>query len=148
MLMTTGMLMTTRMPTNRMPVLLSPTSLFGLSTLGTPPLSLLTLSALFLGLFTPGAPIFGLFTSGAAVFGLFTPRITPLGLSNHDLSLPLFCSFLRFHLSLFSFPYFAKSGGVSHQNLNAYFCHATPPFPSLIRVFRATLLLLKEDYAV
>ncbi len=78
----------------------------------------------------------------------FPPRHPPPRPLNCGPSFALLCSSSCLFLSLFSFSYFVGSDGVSHQDLDAHFCYATPPFASPMRVFRTSSILPERDYTV
>ncbi len=130
--------MTRMLTRTRMPVFLPPT-LF--------PLVLLPPTLPFLVLLPPALPLLVFQPPALPSLALLPPRHPP-GPSNPGPSFPIFCSSSRFCLSPFSFPHSTRSGDVSHQDLDAHFRHATPTFLSPMRVFRATLLPLEDDYAV
>lgn len=126
----------------------------GFSISGTPFLSLPTPGTLSLGFPTPGTHPLGPFALGATPLSLFIPRtilfslfianVTSSGPLNRGFSSLLFHFLPYFCLSLFSFPCYFGFGDVFQQDLDAHFHHITPNSISLIRVFRATLLLLKK----
>lgn len=113
-----------------------------------PFLVFLLLEFLFLILLSPILPLLVLLPLVLLFLGISTPRITPSDSLNHDFSSPFFYFLSHFCLSLFSFPYSTRSGSISHQNLDAHFCYTTPPSLFLMQVFKATLLLLEENYVV
>lgn len=155
----TKMLTTTRISTIRMSVFLPPMlpplvflslALFFLVLLplALPLLVYLLLTLLSLVFLPPVLPLLVLLPPALPLLDLFTLRITTPGFLNHGFSSPLFYFLSHFYLSLFSFSCSVRSGGISHQNLDAHSRHTTSPSLFPIRVFRATLLSLEEDYAV
>lgn len=132
------MLTTTKMLATKMPIVMLQTLLF----------SILLPPVLPFLIFLPPALRFLAFLPSVLSPLVLLPPCYSSGLLNHGLSSPLFYSSSCFCLSLFSFSRLLGSDDISHLDLDANFPYATPSSPSLIRVFRAILLLLEKDYAV
>lgn len=107
------------------------------------PLALLSL------VFLPWCYLFWSFCSLCHLPDLFATGATFCNdSSSFYYSFPPFCSSPLFCSSSFSFFRCTGSSGISYQNLIVHFCYTTPISLSLIQVFRASLLLFKEDYVV
>lgn len=133
---------------------ISGTLLLNFPTLGSLSLGFPTPDTHFLSFFALGAIPLNLFILCTILFSPFAASITSSGPLNCGFSSFLFCFLPHFYssplffLSPFSFPCYFGFGGIFQQDLHAQFRHITLTSIFLIQVFKATLLLLKNDYMV